>query len=202
MSALKPILREVKQAGVKGLRHMDAKLHGVGDNISDHIDDVIRQVKGQDRFDNPNGNTPGGGGNGNTPHGNGNDGSNGGPRRDDQGRFAPNPDGPVDSRYDRPSGWRSGQRDTVWGDASNNSPDGQVRDPETNQVMNPDEPWVMGHEPGYEFRHHQRSAQERGLTREEFLEEYYGNLDHIRPELPSTSSGHRHELPWEDYQGQ
>ena len=200
MSGLKPLLREVKQAGVKGLRHMDAKLQGVGDNISNHLDDVIRQVKGQDRFDNPNGNTPGG--NGNTPHGNGNDGSDGGPRRDDQGRFAPNPDGPADSRYDRPSGWRAGMRDTAWNNAAADAPDGLVRDPVTGDVLDPNEPWVMGHPPGYEFRHHQQSAAERGLTRQEFLDEYYDmGLFPYRPESPSTSASGSHELGWSDYVG-
>ena len=31
--------------------------------------------------------------------------------------------------------------------------------------MNFDEPWDMGHKPGYEFWKHQKSAKERGISR-------------------------------------
>lgn len=200
MSAIKPIIREVKQSVLKGFAHAKDKLHGVADNLTQHVDDVARQVRGQDRFDNPNGNG-GSGGNGNS-NGNGNDGSDGGPRRDDQGRFAPNPDAPADSRYDRPSGWRAGMRDRAWDNAAADSPDGLVRDPVTGDVLDPNEPWVMGHPPGYEFRHHQQSAADRGLTRQEFLDEYYDmGLFPYRPESPSTSASGSHELGWSDYVG-
>ncbi len=50
--------------------------------------------------------------------------------------------------------------------------------------MNKDEPWDKGHKPGYEFRKHQLSSMERGITRKEFLDEH-NNPDHYRPELPS-----------------
>lgn len=194
MSAIKPIFREVKQAGIKGLRHMDDKLRGLGDNLAHHVDDVIRQVKGQDKFNNPNSNTPGGNGNGSN--------RNDLPHRDDQGRYAPNPNGPTDSTYDRPSGWRAGMRDRAWDDAAADTPDGLVRDPVTQDVLDPNEPWVMGHPSGYEFRHHQRSAAERGLTREQFLNEYYDQgLFPYRPESPSTSASGSHELGWDDYVG-
>ncbi|MGW8482220.1 GH-E family nuclease [Microbacterium sp. NPDC055903] len=185
MSAIKPVIRELKQAGVKGLRHMDEKLHQVGDNIAEGIDDVVKKVKGQDRFDDPTGSS--------TP-GSGQD----GPLRDDRGRFAPNPDSTRDSTYDRPSGWRAGMRDRVWDDAMGR--DGIVRDPVSGDPLNKNEPWIMGHAPGYEFRHHQRSAQERGITREQFLEEYYTMMQY-RPESPHTSSSGSHELGWDDYVG-
>jgi hypothetical protein len=35
--------------------------------------------------------------------------------------------------------------------------------------MNWDDPWVMGHEPGFEFWKHQRSAAERAISREQFI---------------------------------
>jgi len=111
----------------------------------------------------------------------------------------------LDPRYGRPSHWRKGNREEVW-EAARGDVDNHVRDPETREVMDPDKPWVMGHAPGHEFQHHQRSAQGRGLTRKEFLEEHFTLKDEngnyrYRPETPSTSSGHRHELPWEDYIG-
>jgi hypothetical protein len=63
MSAIKPIIREVKQSVLKGFAHAKDKLHQLADNLTEHIDDVARRVRGQDHFDNPNGNG-GSGGNG------------------------------------------------------------------------------------------------------------------------------------------
>lgn len=51
MSAIKPIIREVKQSVLKGFAHAKDKLHGVADNLTQHVDDVARQVRGQDHFD-------------------------------------------------------------------------------------------------------------------------------------------------------
>jgi hypothetical protein len=100
--------------------------------------------------------------------------------------------------YKRPSSYRKGVRDKVWENAKDD--DGLVRDPQTGQVMDPSEPWDMGHEPGYEFRKHQASAMERGISREEFLDEH-NNPDHYRPELPSSNRSHRGENMTDDYFG-
>ncbi|UWF77588.1 MULTISPECIES: hypothetical protein [Microbacterium] len=51
MSAIKPIIRELKQAALRGFAHADRKLHQVTANIADHVDTVVRQVRSQDRFD-------------------------------------------------------------------------------------------------------------------------------------------------------
>lgn len=197
MSAIKPIIRQAKEAVLDGMSHAKNKLHRLADNMNDHLDNVVKQVRDKDKFDAPNNNgTPGG--SNNVPNGNGNGGGNDGlPFRDENGRFAPNPDGPGDSRYDRPSGWRAGMRDTAWNDARGR--DGLVRDPETGDVLDPNQPWVMGHPPGWEFRHHQRSAAERDIPREQFLDEYFSVP--YRPESPSTSSSGKHELGWDDYVG-
>ncbi len=87
----------------------------------------------------------------------------------------------------RRGGFRRGVREQVWENAT--SPDGFVRDPKTGRVMRYDEPWDVGHAPGYEFAKHQRSAQRRGLTREQFLDEYNHPdvYQHYRPELPSSN---------------
>ncbi|WKB35366.1 GH-E family nuclease [Terrilactibacillus sp. S3-3] len=69
--------------------------------------------------------------------------------------------------YKRPSGYRKGVRDKVWEKAK--TADGEVKDHVTGKLMNKNEPWDMGHKPGYEFRKHQQSAQERGISRKEFL---------------------------------
>jgi hypothetical protein len=53
MSAVKPIFRELKQAAVKGFSHLHGKFHQVADNMHGHLDDVIKQVKGNDHFDAP-----------------------------------------------------------------------------------------------------------------------------------------------------
>lgn len=55
-----------------------------------------------------------------------------------------------------------------------------------------DDPWDMGHKPGYEFRKHQKSARERGISRKQFLNEY-NNPNHYRPELPSSNRSHKLE---------
>ncbi|WP_350350192.1 hypothetical protein ABS642_11675 [Microbacterium sp. A8/3-1] len=87
MSAIKPIIREVKQSVLKGFAHAKDKLHQLADNITKHVDDVAVRVRGQDKFDNPNGN--GGSGNGPDTDRPG-DGDAPAPRndgRDDRGRF-------------------------------------------------------------------------------------------------------------------
>lgn len=63
MSAIKPIFRELKQAALKGFSHLHGKFHQVADNMHGHLDDVIKQVKGNDKFtDKPD--LPGGSGGG------------------------------------------------------------------------------------------------------------------------------------------
>ena len=47
----------------------------------------------------------------------------------------------------------------------------------------------MGHKPGYEFRKHRASAQERGIDRKQFLDEH-NDSSHYRPELPSSNRSH------------
>lgn len=92
--------------------------------------------------------------------------------------------------YSRPTGWRAGMRDTVWDNAKDAH--GRVRDPLTGRLMSKDQPWDMGHKPGYEFYKHQESAIQRGIDRKAFLDEYY-NPNHYRPELPSSNRSHRAE---------
>lgn len=65
--------------------------------------------------------------------------------------------------YQRPAGYRKGVRDKVWENAK--GPDGNVRDPLTGEIMDKEQPWDMGHKPGYEYRKHRQSAEERGIDR-------------------------------------
>jgi Novel toxin 15 len=51
MSALKPILRELKDAALKGGAHAKDKLHQLTDNLDGHLDDIIRRVRDNDRYD-------------------------------------------------------------------------------------------------------------------------------------------------------
>lgn len=95
----------------------------------------------------------------------------------------------VDVSYARPSSFRKGVRDQVW-EAARGS-DGMVRSP-GGQIMNSSEPWDMGHKPGYEFRKHQQSAIQRGISRKAFLDEY-NDPTHYRPEPPSYNRSHRGE---------
>ncbi|MDH7460601.1 HNH/ENDO VII family nuclease [Chitinophagaceae bacterium 26-R-25] len=100
--------------------------------------------------------------------------------------------------YERPSGFRNGVRDETWNDAKDEN--GIVRDPLTEDVMDPDNPWDMGHKPGYEFRKHQLSAAERGISRKQFLDEH-NTMEHYRPELPSSNRSHADEIMDDTYFG-
>lgn len=100
--------------------------------------------------------------------------------------------------YSRPTHWRAGMKDEVWENAKDEH--GRVRDPVTGKYISKDQAWDMGHKPGYEFYKHQESARERGISRQEFLDEYY-NSDHYRPELPSSNRSHKGENVTDDYFG-
>lgn len=107
---------------------------------------------------------------------------------------------PVDKTYERPSGYRKGVREKAWNEAKAKSKDGVVRDPLTDKPMDFNEKWDMGHKPGYEFRKHQKSAAERGISRKQFLDEY-NNPDHYRPELPGSNRCHKGENKSDLYLG-
>ena len=66
--------------------------------------------------------------------------------------------------------------------------------------MDKSEPWDMGHKPGFEFRKHKKSAEERGIPRKQFLDEH-NNPDHYTPELPSSNRGHKGEDLTDNYFG-
>ena len=95
--------------------------------------------------------------------------------------------------FSRPSGFRNGVREDTWENAKDPLT-GEVRDPVSSDVMDANEPWDMGHKPGYEFRKHVSSAEERGLSRKEFLNEH-NDPSHFRPELPGSNRGHSGEGP-------
>lgn len=101
--------------------------------------------------------------------------------------------------YARPSGFRAPVRGQVWGSAVEPST-GRVRDPVTGQFMSEAKPWDMGHKPGHEFHKHADSAEQRGISREQFLDEY-NDPSHYRPELPSSNRSHRGEDHTDSYFG-
>lgn len=105
---------------------------------------------------------------------------------------------PGSASYARPSGFRKGVREQVWEGAK--GPDGLVRNPGTGEVMQFDQAWDMGHKPGYEFRKYQQSAIERGISRQQFLDEH-NNPSHYRPEIPSYNRSHQGENLTDDYFG-
>ncbi|WP_436666677.1 HNH/ENDO VII family nuclease [Priestia koreensis] len=112
--------------------------------------------------------------------------------------FASNVKGTIGKTYKRPSGYRKGVRDEVWEKAKD--ADGNVRELLTGKIMNKNEPWDMGHKSGYEFRKHQQSAMERGISRKEFLNEH-NDPNHYIPELPSSNRSHKGEDLTDDYFG-
>ena len=101
-------------------------------------------------------------------------------------------------RYRRPTTFRKGVRDQVWDKAKDSY--GRVKDNVTGLFMSREKPWDMGHKEGYEFRKHQLSAMLRGISREQFLNEY-NNPDHYRPELPSSNRSHKGEDMTDQYFG-
>ncbi|MCH6189352.1 GH-E family nuclease [Paenibacillus polymyxa] len=100
--------------------------------------------------------------------------------------------------YSRPSKFRKGVREETWENAKD--VDGKVKDPLTGDIIDPKEPWDMGHKPGYEFRKHKESAKERGISRKQFLDEH-NNPDHYRPENPSSNRSHKDEDHSDVYKG-
>ena len=58
----------------------------------------------------------------------------------------------------------------------------------------------MGHKPAYEFRKHRDSAAERGLSRQEFLDEH-NDPSHYRPELSESNQGYMGEDASDAYLG-
>jgi len=106
--------------------------------------------------------------------------------------------GGAKNPFSRPSGFRKGVRDSVW-DAARQS-DGNVYDPKTGDLMDPNEPWDMSHKPGYEFRKMQKSAADRNINRNQFLDEH-NNPSHYRPELPSSNRSHACEDMTDKYRG-
>lgn len=106
---------------------------------------------------------------------------------------------PKKISYSRPSGYRKGMREAVWEQAKIEG-GGIVRDPKTGIEMNYNDPWDMGHKPGFEFRKHQKSAQNRGISRKQFLDEF-NNPNHFRPELPSSNRSHSLEDMTDFYLG-
>lgn len=101
--------------------------------------------------------------------------------------------------YERPSHFRKGKKDKVWETAKREG-DGKVIDPTKQIEIKETDKWDMGHKPGYEFRKHQKSAKERGISRKQFLDEY-NNPDHYRPELPSSNRSHKGEDLTDTYLG-
>lgn len=51
MSGVRPIMRELKQAALKGFAHADHNLHQVAANMDGHLDTVIREVRDRDNYD-------------------------------------------------------------------------------------------------------------------------------------------------------
>lgn len=95
----------------------------------------------------------------------------------------------AETDYSRPA-WRSGVRDEVWKNARDEQ--GRVRDPLSGRYMSKDQPWDIGHEPGYEFRKYQEYARSKQMSRAEFIDGY-NNTEHLRPELPASNRSHRCE---------
>jgi len=105
---------------------------------------------------------------------------------------------PPKNPYRRPKHDRKGFKEEIWEGAKGE--DGNVSDPLTKQQMDPNAAWDKGHKPGYEFRKHQISAEKRGISRKEFLDEYF-TPEHYRPELPSSNRSRLGEDMTDTYRG-
>lgn len=54
MSKIKPVIREVKQAVLDGMAHSKDKLPELTNNMHRHLDDVVKKVEANDKFDSKN----------------------------------------------------------------------------------------------------------------------------------------------------
>ena len=52
MSASKPVIRELSKRSPTRDGHGKDRLHQLADNITDHLDNIVRQVRDTDKFDN------------------------------------------------------------------------------------------------------------------------------------------------------
>lgn len=100
--------------------------------------------------------------------------------------------------YERPGDFHAGVRDQVWQNALKEGR-GKVLSPSGTEIK-PGDPWVMGHKPKYEFWKHQRSAAERGISREQFIKEY-NDASHYRPETKKDNESHFYEDRTDAYLG-
>jgi hypothetical protein len=100
--------------------------------------------------------------------------------------------------YDRPTDFWAGVREKVWQNALKEGK-GKVLSPSKTQIKEGDS-WVMGHKEKYEFRKHQKSAAERGISREEFIKEH-NDPKHYRPETKADNESHLYEDKTDAYLG-
>lgn len=96
----------------------------------------------------------------------------------------------VDPSF-RPS-FRKGVVDQVFEDAKRASPDGQVRDPVTKEVIKwkPGQQrkgvWDMGHKPGHEYSKTHKKYLDGKITKEQLVDRY-NDARLYRPESPKTN---------------
>ncbi|THV42967.1 GH-E family nuclease [Glycomyces buryatensis] len=107
----------------------------------------------------------------------------------------------AEDPYQRP-GLNGSTRDEIWANADRDD-NGDVKDPLTDEVIEEGSNWQAGHEYGYEFRKHRAVAEELGIERQEFVDDY-NNPEHYRPETKATNESHKGEAPdhinhWYDY---
>ncbi len=99
--------------------------------------------------------------------------------------------------YERPAFW-AGKRDEVWQIALKEG-NSRVLSPSGTEIK-PGDPWVMGHKPKYESWKHQKSAAERGISREQYIKEY-NDPKQYRPETPEDNASHKYEDKTDAYLG-
>ncbi len=88
-------------------------------------------------------------------------------------------------------GFRVGVRESVWNNAMESSSDGLVRSP-GGAIIRPNQSWDMGHRPPWSFKNSQTWARQRGLTREQFIDEQNDPLRY-RPETQKDNRSRRYE---------
>jgi len=176
----RPIFDSLSEAAVRGARHADVRLPELTRRHRDQIDDWVRRIRDEDRFDDapdapaaPGARTPGG-------------------SDSDAGDAEPLP---YSDPTSRPS-FRSGVVQRVWDAAI--GPDGLVRDPNTGDVIDWTSGdsrrgvWDMGHVPGQRYADQHARYMAGDLTPAEFRD-WYNDPAHYRPELPGNNRSHLYE---------
>lgn len=166
MSAVKPIMRELRQAVLNGMAHSKDKLHQLIDNMNDHLDTIVKRVKDKDHFD------------------------------DKPDMPSAPDRRPYLTPGSRPSLRKSTIRDVWNNAKDFDGKVREPYPPYSVINWTPGTSrrgvWDMGHLPEHKYHEKWQEYVDGGMTPKEFRD-WYNDPTNYRPELPGPNRGHQHE---------